>query len=272
MSLEDFCEDIIGKAQKGLKISDSELCIKAGINEQSLKQIKLGNFESAIIEKIAEALRLAPDALVVSAMKSWEPKKVEIEGLRQYVSKFRDMGVNSYLIWDPKTLEGIIADTGMDSNEMIADIYNLKIKPQMLLLTHSHSDHIVELDKISKGFPDLNIVIDKKEIISGAKGIEAGTTFNVGQLRITTRKTSGHSPGGLTYVIEGLERPIAIVGDSLFAGSMGGAPFTYEEALLNNREQILSLPNETIICPGHGPMTTVGEEKEHNPFFPEFKR
>src|SRR5439155_1351332 len=57
------------------------------------------------------------------------------------------------------------------------------------------------------------------------------------------------------------------VGDSLFAGSMGGGNVSYDDALRNNLEKILTLRDETIICPGHGPMTTVGEEKQHNPFF-----
>src|SRR5437867_1453712 len=81
------------------------------------------------------------------------------------------------------------------------------------------------------------------------------------------RRTWGHSPGGMTYVVTGLARLIAIVGDSLFAGSMGGGNVSYQDALRNNLEKILTLPDETIICPGHGPMTTVGEEKQHNPFF-----
>ena len=71
----------------------------------------------------------------------------------------------------------------------------------------------------------------------------------------------------MTYVIEGLKRPVAIVGDSLFAGSMGGGSVSYEDALQNNLKKILTLPDETMLCPGHGPMTTVGEEKVHNPFF-----
>jgi glyoxylase-like metal-dependent hydrolase (beta-lactamase superfamily II) len=71
----------------------------------------------------------------------------------------------------------------------------------------------------------------------------------------------------MTYVVKGLSRPIAVVGDSLFACSMGGGNVSYDDALQNNLEKILTLPDETIICPGHGPMTTVGEEKVHNPFF-----
>jgi len=74
----------------------------------------------------------------------------------------------------------------------------------------------------------------------------------------------------MTYVIEGLETPIAVVGDAMFAGSMGGGMVSYADALQTNRDKIMTLPDETILCPGHGPMTTVGEEKRHNPFFPEF--
>jgi len=79
--------------------------------------------------------------------------------------------------------------------------------------------------------------------------------------------TSGHSVGGTTYLIEGLERPIAVVGDAMFAGSMGGGMVSFPDAWKNNREKILTLPDETILCPGHGPMTSVGEEKRNNPFF-----
>ena len=86
-------------------------------------------------------------------------------------------------------------------------------------------------------------------------------------MQIETRQTSGHSRGGITYVISGLPRRIAVVGDAMFAGSMGGGLVSYQEALRTNREQILTLPDNTILCCGHGPLTTVGEEKLHNPFF-----
>ena len=71
-------------------------------------------------------------------------------------------------------------------------------------------------------------------------------------------------------MINGLERPVAIVGDAIFAGSMGGGMVSYDDALRTNKEKILSLSGDTILCPGHGPMTTISEEKTNNPFFPEF--
>jgi len=86
-------------------------------------------------------------------------------------------------------------------------------------------------------------------------------------LQVTTRRTSGHVRGGVTYVVTGLSQRLAIVGDAMFAGSMGGGMVSYAEALQTNRENILTLPDDTVICPGHGPLTTVGEQKQHNPFF-----
>ena len=74
----------------------------------------------------------------------------------------------------------------------------------------------------------------------------------------------------MTYIIEGLAKPVAVVGDALFAGSMGGGMVSYADALRTNREKIMTLPDDTILCPGHGPLTTIRSEKLRNPFFPEF--
>jgi glyoxylase-like metal-dependent hydrolase (beta-lactamase superfamily II) len=97
--------------------------------------------------------------------------------------------------------------------------------------------------------------------------VREGDQFRLGKLRIEARLTNGHSPGGTSYIVHGLKATIAVVGDSLFAGSMGGAPNDYQKALRNNLEKLLSLPDDTLICPGHGPLSTVKNEREHNPFF-----
>jgi glyoxylase-like metal-dependent hydrolase (beta-lactamase superfamily II) len=103
--------------------------------------------------------------------------------------------------------------------------------------------------------------------LEGAQALTSEERFELGELRIDLLQTSGHSLGGITYWVRGLQRPVAIVGDAIFAGSMGGGMVSYEDALRNNREQILTLLDTTIICPGHGPLTTVGQEKSGNPFF-----
>jgi len=137
---------------------------------------------------------------------------------------------------------------------------------KLILLTHAHADHVADLPRLREE-TGADVFAAAGEPVPGAEAIEEGKRFRLGNLEIDTRLTWGHSPGGMTYVVTGLSRPIAIVGDSLFAGSMGGGNVSYDDALRNNLEKILTLPDETIICPGHGPMTTVGDEKAHNPFF-----
>ena len=141
---------------------------------------------------------------------------------------------------------------------------NLSVK--LILLTHAHPDHIADLPRLREE-TGAQVFAPARESVAGAEPVEEGKHFHLGKIDIEARLTWGHSPGGMTYVVRDLARSIAIVGDSLFAGSMGGGNISYADAVRNNLEKILTLPDETIICPGHGPITSVVEEKQHNPFF-----
>jgi hydroxyacylglutathione hydrolase len=176
------------------------------------------------------------------------------------------MAVNAYLVWDKASGAAAAFDTGADSREMLRLATKEKLSIKMILLTHAHSDHVADLPRLREE-TGASVYVSEREPVPGAEPIEEGKHFHLGKLDIDTRLTWGHSQGGMTYVVTGLSRPVAIVGDSLFAGSMGGGNVSYEDAVGNNLKKILTLPDETIICPGHGPMTTVGEEKIHNPFF-----
>lgn len=264
--LEDNVGDIIGKAQRGLRISDSQLTEKAGVSRDSLVAVRDdGQIENQVLEKIAPILQLNATALVELANGKWKPAEVaDIDGLAMFTTDYKGMTVNSYLAWDPDTKAGVAFDTGADCKSMLRRAKNLKI--QMILLTHAHEDHVADLPRLREE-TGAQVYGPAKEPVAGAELIEDGKEFHAGKVEIDTRSTWGHSPGGVTYVLTGLARPIAVVGDSIFAGSMGGGNVSYDDAVKNNLEKILVLPNETIICPGHGPMTTVGEEKQHNPFF-----
>jgi glyoxylase-like metal-dependent hydrolase (beta-lactamase superfamily II) len=140
------------------------------------------------------------------------------------------------------------------------------VKIGQIFLTHIHEDHVVDLARLKEATGAKPYVSDR-EPIEGAEEFADGTAFSIGSLKVETRRTSGHAKGGVTYVITGLAKPLAIVGDAIFAGSMGGGAVSYEEALRTNRQSIFTLPDNTVLCPGHGPLTTVGEEKRNNPFF-----
>src|SRR5215470_7544729 len=265
--LEDNAADIIGKAQRGLSISDSELAEKAGVSAQMIRKLREGVFDESALLSVTPILDLDGHALCELAKGDWHPKKIEsFDGLAQFTTDYNGMAVNAYLVWDPATRVGAAFDTGADSREMLRFANHHKLNVQLILLTHAHPDHVADLPSLREE-TGADVFTPAREPVPGAEAIDEGKKFRLGDLQIDTRLTWGHSPGGMTYVVTGLARPIAIVGDSLFAGSMGGGNVSYRDALQNNLEKILTLPDDTIICPGHGPMTTVGEEKQHNPFF-----
>ena len=265
--LEDNVGDIIGKAQRGLRISDTELAERARVSSQKIRALREGEFDELALLRVAGVLGLAARPLCELAKGEWRPEKIaEPDGVAQFTTHFHDMAVNAYLVWDPPSCAAAAFDTGADCGEMLRFANHHKLNVQLILLTHAHADHVADLPSLREE-TGADVFTPAREPVPGAESIKEGKRFRFGNLRIETRLTWGHSQGGMTYVVTGLDRPIAIVGDSLFAGSMGGGNVSYQDALRNNLDKILTLPDKTIICPGHGPMTTVGEEKVHNPFF-----
>lgn len=265
--LEDNFNDVIGKAQRGLKLSDDQLAQKAGVSVADVGRVKDGQFDEKIVRKLASALNLGTNALAALGKKSWYPQEAGLTpGLAMFTTQYSDITVNSFLAWDSKTKAAVFFDTGADASGMMKVVSDNGLKAELILLTHTHPDHIADLAKL-KSATGAKAYVGELEAIEGAESFAAGKKFTVGNLLIETRQTSGHSRGGITYVISGLSMPVAVVGDSIFASSMGGGMVSYEDALRNNQDKILTLPENTILCPGHGPLTTVGEEKAHNPFF-----
>jgi len=265
--LEDKFNDIVGKAMRGFKLSDSEVAEKAGVTAAQVQALRDGTWDEAIARQVAPVLALKAGALVECGNEAWQPDPVAIKGFVQFNTPYEDMTVNSYLAWDHASGAAVAFDTGADCSEMLALIAAKELSLKWILLTHTHGDHIFDLDRLKEktGAPAF---VGSREPIDGAETFEAGRTFAAGALEIGSRLTWGHSKGGITFVLNGLGRQIAVVGDAVFAGSMGGGGVSYGAALATNRTHILSLTDATVIAPGHGPLTTVNEEKIHNPFFP----
>jgi hydroxyacylglutathione hydrolase len=269
--LEDNYADVVSKAQRGLGVNDGDLAKRAGIAAGDLAQFKSGTFDAGVAGKVAGVLNLGPDALIELGKKAWYPEPHETEGLASFNTAYEDMTVNSYLVFDPRAKAAAAFDTGSTCAGMLDYAKAQGLKIELILLTHTHVDHVADLERLETA-TDAAVHVGEREEFRGALPFAAGKTFRVGNLKIETRQTSGHAKGGITYVVTGLPRRLAIVGDALFAASMGGGAVSYEEALRTNRKEIFSLPDDTIICPGHGPLTTVGEQKKHNPFYPEFQK
>lgn len=269
--LEDNFEDIVGKAGRGLGLSAEEIAARAGISPAAVEALLNGEFDEAAARAVAPVLNLHADALVASGKKAWAPKPVEVEGLLAFNTQSDDMTVNNYVVFDPASKAAAVFDTGGDASPALEAIQARGLNVETIFLTHTHYDHVERLADLQKAFPLAPVYVGHGELLPDAKPVRDGDAFTIGALKVVARETSGHARCGITYVVEGLERPVAVVGDALFAGSMGGGLVSWPDALANNRAKIFPLPDDTVVASGHGPLTTVGEEKANNPFYPEFK-
>ncbi len=277
--LEDTFSDIIGKARFGKSWSSDALAGKTQLTKERIEALEGGADPSdEEIGRLSAALSLDARKLAAIARSEWEPRSREpIPMIRWIDGKIGTYPVNGYLFVDPVTGEGALFDTGYSPDQVLAEIKKEKIRLVALCITHTHTDHVGGADRIhtATGAP---IYLHSDEFSGGGRPPEGTTLLQekmdipVGRFRVRHRRSPGHTPGGTTFFIEptnGLEKPIAFVGDALFAGSLGRAQSadTYPVLLRSVREAILSLPKETHLFPGHGPATTVEEEHQHNPFF-----
>jgi hydroxyacylglutathione hydrolase len=269
--LEDALEDMVGKAQRGLGMTDAELCAKADLLIEDLVDVRNGLLREAQVRRLAGILGLHADCLIAIAKKQWYPDIPIVPGLRQFRDEHHDMTPNAYMVADANG-DAVIFDTTSDATPMIEMIRKHSLRLGAICLTHTHEDHIMALPQLREAFPSVPVYAPRLEPVDDAELIDAGHEIRVSDLQIETRHTIGHTEGGMTYVVRrGLSVPVAAVGDALFAGSMGGGRYSWAEALTTNRKQLFTLAEETAVLPGHGPMTTIGQEKRHNPFYPEFK-
>jgi hydroxyacylglutathione hydrolase len=267
--LEDNFTDVINKAQRGLKISDEDLAKRAEVSVEDLAALKAGTPIDAVTRRVARHLRLSPGALEALSHKSWYPQQAIFPaGFAAFNTPYEDMTVNSYLVWDGRAKIAAAFDTGADCQSMLDVIRADGLTLRYIFITHTHEDHIAALPKLAA---ETKAEVWASELepapIAGAKTFKENAHFHLGPIAIKTLLTSGHSPGQTTFYLTGLSWPVAIVGDSLFASSMGGTPTHFAEQLRNDRDKIFTLPNDTVLACGHGPLTTLGQEKKHNPFF-----
>lgn len=271
LALEDTVTDILSKAQRGLKLTVEELAERADLSIETVQALRQGQFKPEPLSRLAFVLNLHPASLITLSENRWAPQFVPtIEGFAMFTTVYGDMTVNAYLIWDPHTKEAASFDTGSNCQPMLEHLQANALQLNRIFITHTHMDHLADLEHLQMSTSAISYGSAAENPL-GLKPLVHGDGLILGNLTIRVLGTSGHTPGGLSYFIEGLSKPLVIVGDALFAGSMGGAAYAYQEALTHIQNRILTLPPETVICPGHGPLTTVGQERANNPFFPTFK-
>ena len=273
MNLEDSIGDILRKARISLQVSVEAAAAAADVGLEAYQQVESsGRAPEALNWGALGNLLTLDGGRLQRQHDGWRPDPVELgtwRELRVITTAGDDMTVNAYLVWDEVTREAALFDTGFDAAPILAVIAAEGLTLRHLFMTHSHGDHVAALAPLRAAHP-------RARIHSGSKNapvehrIRGNDFIMLGSLRVTNRDTPGHADDGVTYVVGNWPEDaphVAIVGDAVFAGSMGGAREHLELARAKIREQIFTLPPETLVCPGHGPLTTVAGEKANNPWF-----
>ena len=272
-TLEDEFGDIIGKARRGQNLSPSEIATAAGITEAELTRMEkytLKPTETQVF-RLAEILNLDGTKLLDIATEQWEPKPPQqmSDANLEVITISAPVGgwpVNAYLLICKATDDAAIIDTAAHPDLILEQLDARPVNPTTILLTHAHSDHTDGLSQLQTETGCKTYIHQnepKPRSNKKLREVAHGDVLSVGELMVSVVNTPGHTPGGCSF----LTQDVGFVGDAIFAGSVGGPNISYQDEIESVRDNLLSLPDTVRLFPGHGPSTTVGEEKRHNPFF-----
>jgi hydroxyacylglutathione hydrolase len=272
MNLEDHLGDIIRKARRAAQVSDDAAAVAAGLTTTQLAELEKNGTSTAKPNLSALASKIGLDGKKLQDIANgWKPSEKDLSQwreLRVVTTTANDMSVNAYVLWDEVSREAAVFDTGWTAQPLIEVIESNQLTLKHIFLTHSHEDHIAGLEGLRAKFPKAHLHTSTKSAPPQHRN-RANDFLQLGSLRITNRDAPGHAEDGVIYIIGnwGDDAPhVAIIGDTIFSGSMANGFISWDLLKQKVREQILTLPAETLLCPGHGPLTTLAEEKAHNPF------
>ena len=275
--LEDEFGDVVGKARRGQERTVEEVAERAGIAAGDLERIEAYEWipDGGIVEGLAEALSLHAGRLRASAEAAWFPAHpwgVQGEALDvRMLILGDDFLMNGYVVTCRRTGEAAIVDPGFQGDRLLEAAAEAGARVRRVWLTHGHGDHVADLPLVLEatgaaaaiGAEDLGLTGGLAGHIEGR--LVPGGRIALGEQSFAVVRTPGHTAGGVSLIHE----EAAFVGDALFAGSLGGTRrrADYDGQRRAVERELLSLPPETALYPGHGPATTVEEERRNNPFF-----
>ena len=280
MTLEDeFC-DIVKKARLGSRQSVAHAAETARLPEEDWERLEQGARAPSEheVQAIAQALALKGEALAAVSVGGWVPQAPPEWVASLVVTVRGDVGgyeVKGYVLVDPQTKQAVFIDTAYNAGAMLAVLEEQNATLVGVCLTHGHMDHAGGLDRILSEWP-IPVYLGEgdfpllpwKPPHESVVVLRDAQVLAVGDLQVECVATPGHTPGGFCYKVHSRGQALCFVGDTLFAGSVGGSnPLSlYAEHLASVRQRVLQLDPDTVLLPGHGPPTTVKEERVTNPF------
>jgi hydroxyacylglutathione hydrolase len=199
------------------------------------------------------------------------------------------LGCNCTIVACPETHQGLVIDPGDEASRILQELAGLGVTAVALVHTHAHFDHVMADGALSKAtgaeiliHRDDRWLYDNVEMQAGVFGLRAppppkptreltgGEVISFGHREARTLHTPGHTPGSLCVYLEPPgERPLLFAGDTLFAGAIGRTDLwggSSEQIVKSITGPLFHLPDETVVIPGHGPLTTIAAEREDNPY------
>ena len=199
---------------------------------------------------------------------------------------------NAYIAHLEGRSDCLVFDPGLDSEAIIDKLAALKLEPAAILNTHGHADHIAGNGAMKRKWPAAPLVIgsiDASKLTSPIENlsrgygvdltspaadqlVNEGDVYSAAGIDLEVYETPGHSTGHVVFVWKAGSPWVVFGGDVLFQGSIGRTDFpdgSFEQLAASIRNKLYTLPDDTLVLPGHGPTTTIGFEKQHNPFVPD---
>ncbi len=271
--LEDEFVDVFGKAMRGTRLSVEQLAQTTGLPRADIASWAKGsavpNDEEA--RALARPLHLDAAKFADAAAVRWHPQPIDVPDVRHHPQNPHPS--NGYVFFLEGSRRAALVDPAGIPQNLIRILRDGAYKLQYILITHKHPDHCDATDDVAAAFPQADIVMHKADIFAIGKLASRATLIRDGEelafgeeARIRMLHTPGHTDGSSSFVF----RSTVFTGDTLFAGSVGGAfgdVSTYTDILNSVRSRLFTLPDDTVVMPGHGPPSKIGWEKQHNPFF-----
>jgi glyoxylase-like metal-dependent hydrolase (beta-lactamase superfamily II) len=272
--LEDELGDVLDKAMRHAGLTQQMLTERSAVASEKIRDAIDYRYDLTPdeIRRLAAALELNEAGL--SAIAGGCYPLPEIAGLPFCLYPLRfphGIGVaNAYIVADCCCSTGVLFDTGTDYFQL-RRLWPKNIKkPEAIFITHSETEHLGGLSELLASEGNVPVFCPEGKKIEGAVALGEGARLTFGRLEVQTMKTPGHCESHNCYIVKAPRAPSAppllVSGDTLFAGSTGTAFYSRQKLTTNLHRMLAELPENTVVAPGHGPLTTIKNERRFNPF------